>query len=340
MKSNGQYQRADQDDDPERQGVEADDQPEEYMFDIEDDLAGTTSGNQGQTPRKRLAIRICVYSTIFIVLAMGGVAFAVFFRRSRHKSSDLPPLNEPANSTQAGPPLKVYGYEILDKFPHDHEEFTQGIFYLNGCMYESDGMYGRSSMRYYNLTSGEEIKRQPLAPAVFAEGCTLVGDKVYQLTWKKQKGFIYEADTLNLVGNWEYQGEGWGLTTSDDEKILYMSDGTDEIRRLDPKTLEEKLPRLRVLDNNNQSVDQLNELEFVEGEIWSNVWYTDDVVRIDPSSGRVKSKIDFSGLLQEEDMIPDAKVDVLNGIAYDKADKTVYVTGKYWPKIYKVEITG
>jgi glutamine cyclotransferase len=226
----------------------------------------------------------------------------------------------------------VYTYKIVNIFPHDPQAYTQGLVFHDGFLYEGTGLNGRSSLRKVRLETGEVVQKINLAPEYFGEGIALIGDEIVQLTWKAHKGFVYRASDFHLLREFAYPGEGWGLTSHGNE--IFMSDGTAEIRVLDGKTLREKR-RLKVLDG-NKPVLELNELEFVEGEIFANVWQTDRIARISPKTGKVLGWIDLQGLLNPMyRRTPDA---VLNGIAYDPATKRLFVTGKLWPNIFEIRL--
>jgi glutaminyl-peptide cyclotransferase len=237
-----------------------------------------------------------------------------------------------ANLAQAAVP--VYGFVVKNTYPHDPQAFTQGLFIKDGQLYESTGQKGQSSMRKVDLKTGKVLQKKALADEYFGEGSTPVGDTIVNLTWQSNVGFIYDARTFALKGRFNYKGEGWGL--ANDANNVYMSDGSAEIRILDPKTLEERR-RIRVTAD-GKPISQLNELEVVEGEIFANVWGTDVIARIDPASGKVVGWIDLSNLLppaQRGTSSPDA---VLNGIAYDGKHHRLYVTGKLWPKLFEIEL--
>ena len=225
-----------------------------------------------------------------------------------------------------------YTSEVVNVFPHDPTAFTQGLVYLNGVLYETTGLTGRSSLRKVALATGEVLQKADLPPNIFGEGMTVLGDRIFQITWKNQKGFVYDRATFAVQKEFTYPGEGWGLTT--DGQALIMSDGTNEIRFIDPDTFQ-VLRTIRVFYR-NQPLAYLNELEYIKGEIFANVWQTNVIVRIDPASGNVLGAIDCAHLLAPSDYSP--TTDVLNGIAYDAASDRLFVTGKNWPKLFEVRL--
>lgn len=231
----------------------------------------------------------------------------------------------------AGPP--VLGYRIVRTFPHDRAAFTQGLQLVDGEIYEGTGQWGQSSLRRVALKTGEVRQKVDLAPHYFGEGIVVIGDRIVQLTWKSGTGFVYDRATFERQQTFTYPGEGWGLTF--DGRRIIMSDGTDTLRFWDPETFEEQ-GRLRVHDR-GQPVGQLNELEYVDGVVYANVWPTDRVARIDPATGEVTAWIDFSGLLTPTERSR-PEVDVLNGIAYDPATGHLLVTGKNWPWIFEIAL--
>lgn len=225
-----------------------------------------------------------------------------------------------------------YSYEVVASFPHDRRAFTQGLVFRNGELLESTGLNGQSTLREVELATGRVTKQIDVARQYFAEGLTVIGDRAYQLTWQNGRGFVYDADTFKALQDFSYEGEGWGLAT--DGRLLILSDGTSRIRFLDPATF--RVVRTIDVVREGKPVVRLNELEWINGEIFSNVWQTDEVVRIDPATGKVRGTIDFSRLLAPQDRGPEA--DVLNGIAYDAATDRLFVTGKRWSKIYEVRL--
>jgi glutaminyl-peptide cyclotransferase len=229
-------------------------------------------------------------------------------------------------------PTPEYSFKIVHAFPHDSTAFTQGLAWRDGLLYEGTGLKGRSSLRKVRLETGDVIQRVDLAPEYFGEGITFYKNEIFQLTWFSQTGFVYDASDFRLLRQFSYKGEGWGLTTSGNE--IFMSDGTPEIRVLDAATLTEK--RRFTIRDGDKKIDQLNELEFVDGEIFANVWQTDRIARISPQTGKVLGWIDLTGLLSP--MYRRAGGAVLNGIAYDPVRKRLFVTGKFWPSVFEIRI--
>ncbi len=227
--------------------------------------------------------------------------------------------------------VPVYGYEIVRTYRHDPSAFTQGLLYSNGFLYEGTGLPEESTIRKVKLETGEVLQKRDVS-GVFGEGIVLWKDRLLELTWQHHLGFIYDANTFEPRGRFEYPGEGWGLTH--DGKRIIMSDGTPELRFWDPETLKET-GRLTVTDD-GRLVVYLNELEFIKGEIWANVWQTDRIARIDPATGKVVGWIDLAGILPDSDR--NDLTDWLNGIAYDAAGGRIFVTGKKWPKLFEIRL--
>jgi glutamine cyclotransferase len=235
------------------------------------------------------------------------------------------------DASQAGS-IPEYGYTVVHVYPHDPQAFTQGLFYLNGFLYEGTGLQEQSSIRKVKLETGEVLEKRDVPGQYFGEGIVNWKDRLLELTWQSQIGFIYDLNTFQPKGQFSYPGEGWGLTQ--DGKRIIMSDGSAELRFWDPETLKE-LGRVTVTAN-SQPVAQLNELEFVKGEIYANIWRTNRIARIDPASGRVVGWINLRGLLSPSDQTP--TTDVLNGIAYDAKGDRLFVTGKNWPKLFEIKL--
>lgn len=229
-------------------------------------------------------------------------------------------------------PTPEYTFKVIHVFPHDTAAFTQGLAWRDGFLYEGTGLKGRSSLRKVNLETGKVIKEVDLSPEFFGEGITLFKDEIIQLTWQSQTGFVYRASDFRLLRRFPYQGEGWGLATHGQK--IFMSDGTDEIRILDANSLSEKR-RIKVHDGATP-VAQLNELEFVDGEIFANVWQSDRIARISPQNGKVVGWIDLTALLSP--IYERGSDAVLNGIAYDSAQRRLFVTGKLWPSVFEIRV--
>jgi glutaminyl-peptide cyclotransferase len=227
----------------------------------------------------------------------------------------------------------VQGYKVVNSYPHDPDAFTQGLFFHDGFLFEGTGLRGRSSIRKVEIETGKVVQQVDLPADVFGEGISQWGDRLIGITWTEQTAYVLDLKSFKLWRKFSYPGEGWGLTHSDKE--LVMSDGSAELRFLDPNTFKE-LRRVRVTAD-GKPVDQLNELEWVEGEVLANVWMSDRIARIDPKTGRVTGWIDLRGLLPDNQR-PNADA-VLNGIAYDARKKRLFVTGKLWPKLFEIQLT-
>jgi glutamine cyclotransferase len=248
-------------------------------------------------------------------------------------SSAAPPF-PPAPSAAAPSPAAVApvaGYRIVKVFPHDPQAFTQGLTYVDGVLYEGTGLNGRSSIRKVRLENGEVLQIQKIDAQYFGEGITVLGNTLFSLTWQSGVGFIFDRASLSRAGTFTYRGEGWGLTH--DGTRLIMSDGTAYLRFLDRATQKET-GRIQVHDGERPVAD-LNELEYVKGEVLANVWKTQRIARISPKTGKITGWIDLTGLLTPREL---ETADVLNGIAYDAAADRLFVTGKLWPKLFEIAI--
>jgi glutamine cyclotransferase len=232
-----------------------------------------------------------------------------------------------ASVVQAAVPVKKV--DVINTFPHDPGAFTQGLVSIAGVLYEGTGRNGESSLRKVELTTGKVQQRVMLPQQHFGEGITVLNGKVYQLTWQTHLGVVYDFTTFKQVQSFYLPGEGWGITH--DGKQLIVSDGTPNLRFLDPATLKET-GRVAVTED-GKPLDRLNELEYINGEVWANVWYTNFIVRIDPVTGVVKSKLDLTDLNQSA-----GRDDVLNGIAWDADSKRLFVTGKLWSSLYEIKV--
>jgi glutamine cyclotransferase len=227
--------------------------------------------------------------------------------------------------------VPVSTVRVVNTYPHDPNAFTQGLVISNGELFEGTGRNGESSLRRVALETGELLQRRNLSTQYFGEGITILNDHVYQLTWQSQLGFVYDRATFELQKTFFLPGEGWGITH--DGTNLIVSDGTAQLRFLDPETLKE-VKRITVSED-GLPTRNLNELEYIDGEVWANVWYTDFIVRIDPATGEITGKIDLTGLHPTR-----GADDVLNGIAWDEASQRLFVTGKLWSSLYEVEVVA
>jgi glutaminyl-peptide cyclotransferase len=228
-----------------------------------------------------------------------------------------------------------YGYEVVHSFPHDPDAFTQGLFYLDGFLYEGTGLEGQSSVRKVRLETGEVLQKRDLPEAYFGEGIVNWKDRLIEITWTTQTGFVYDLAAFTPRNQFRYRGEGWGLTQ--DGRRIIMSDGSAQLRFWDPETLAET-GRITVTDGGSP-VARLNELEWVDGEIYANVWQTNRIARIDPAGGKVKGWINLAGLANAEGFFAEGgQTDVLNGIAWDAQGKRLFITGKKWPKVYQIRL--
>lgn len=235
---------------------------------------------------------------------------------------------------QAQAPVQLYGYEVRESYPHDRAAFTQGLVMDDdGTLFESTGRYGSSSLRKVDLRTGRVLKQFSLPADYFAEGLTLFRGKLFQLTWKEHKGFVYDPVTFEKRGEFAYEGEGWGLTH--DEQFLIMSDGTSQLRFLDPSDFH--VARTVGVTENGRPQLELNELEYVDDQIYANIWQTDRIARIDPQTGHIEGWINLTGLLDARELSSEP-VDVLNGIAYDRQRHHLYVTGKLWPRLFDIKL--
>jgi len=242
----------------------------------------------------------------------------------------------PASSIAAQrKPAPVQSYKVVATFPHDTSSFTQGlVFASDGQLYESTGLEGESTLRRVDIATGQTLQKIDVPSQYFAEGLAMVGDELLQLTWRHKLGFVYDRKTFKQKRTFSYKTEGWGIAY-DGTASLVMSDGSDTLTFLDPKSLA-VAKTLRVMDA-GRPVSNLNELEWIEGEIWANIWMTDRIARISPRTGEVNAWIDLSSLYPASQRMPPA--DVMNGIAYDKATRRIYITGKKWPRLYQITVS-
>ena len=237
-----------------------------------------------------------------------------------------------ASGTTTEKKTTTSGYEVVNSFPHDPTAFTQGLIFEDGALIESTGLEKHSTLRRVELQTGKVLQKVDVAPYYFAEGMTLFGGKIYQLTWKGEKGFVYDPKTFEKTGEFKYEGEGWGLTHDVDSLIL--SDGSNKIRFLDPATSQVK--RTISIFDRGEPLVEINELEYVKGEIFANIWHDNRVARIDPQTGHINGWIDLGGLLKPGETTDSEAV--LNGIAYDETSDRLFVTGKLWPKLFEIKL--
>lgn len=249
--------------------------------------------------------------------------------------------NAAASPTRSAP-LPVYGYEIVKVYPHDGNAFTQGLFFHNGVLYESTGERGESTIRKVDLDTGKVLQKWDLPPDDFGEGTTLIGDKIYMITWQENVGRVFNLSDFKLLKEFSYIGEGWGLTT--DGTNLIMSQGTHVLKVIDPETFKQ-VRTMPVMREDGRPLMRLNELEYVKGEIWSNIWHSEEpevlgkpnhIARIDPASGKLLAWINLDGISPDDQRgKPD---NTLNGIAYDAAGDRIFVTGKNWKKLFEIKL--
>lgn len=227
--------------------------------------------------------------------------------------------------------ITIYTYEVVNTYPHDQSAFTEGLVFENGVLYEGTGLYGQSTLRKVDLETGNILQMRELPAQYFGEGVTIYGDNIIQLTWQSHLGFVYDKDNFALLREFNYQTEGWGITN--DGEHLIMSDGTSTLYLLNPETFE-NIERIEVHDNEGP-VTMLNELEYINGSIYANIWLTDRIAIISPHTGRVTGWIDLEGLLNREEY---GGAGELNGIAYDVDNDRLFVTGKLWPKLFEIKL--
>ena len=304
------------------------------------------------TQRIRLYLIICLLLVALAACqgAAGDVPTAAAPTSTTAPLQTIPPPTAAASATSAPsatipaataaptlaadlPTTAQYSYRVLNAYDHDPLAFTQGLVYLDGVLYEGTGLNGRSSLRRVDLETGEVLQMIELEDQYFGEGIVIWEDRIIQLTWQNNQGFVYDRESFALLDSFTYPTEGWGITH--DGQQLIMSDGTPNLYFLDPETLERT--RQLPVTANGEPVYQLNELEYIDGLVYANIWQTDRIVQIDPATGEVVAVIDMTGLFP-----PDQRSDpqaVLNGIAYDVDNDRLYVTGKLWPSLYWIELT-
>ena len=282
-------------------------------------------------------MRICFLFTLALVaLSCGGAS-----NNTNVNVADTQRTNTNGTQVSRGP-VPVYTYEVVNTFPHDPKAFTQGLFFHEGFLYESTGQEGASTLRRVDPKTGKVVQKFDLPRESFAEGIALLDGKIYQLTWREGICRVFDAKDFSLIREFQYQGEGWGLTT--DGTNLYMTDRTHVIRVMDPETFK-PVRTLVVLREDGKPLYQINELEFIKGEIWANVWHSeeprilgkpDHIARIDPSNGKLLGWIDLQGI-SPDDVERDSE-NTLNGIAYDEGSDRIFVTGKNWKKLFEIKV--
>ncbi len=266
-----------------------------------------------------------------ILLAMGALTATAgaFGACGGDRPAIADGASTPANGAARTP---RYGFDVVRSYPHDKKAFTQGLVWHDGRLFESTGQVGESSVREVQLTTGKVLRQKDLERPHFGEGIVILGDQLFQITWTSGKAFVYDWTDFTRTGQFTYDGEGWGLTT--DGTGLIMSNGSSTLVWRDPATFE-VTKRLPVTEQGT-AVGQLNELEWVKGEIWANVWQSEQIARVDPETGHVLGWIDLTGILPAAER--SGKEDVLNGIAYDAATDRLFVTGKLWSKLYEISL--
>lgn len=284
-----------------------------------------------------------------LTLVIAALAFAGCSGGTNTAKPNAAPAN---NVKTASTPVPVYGYDVVKSYPHDGNAFTQGLFFHNGSLYESTGERGESTIRKVELETGKVLQKWDLPREDFGEGSTVIGDKIYMITWQNGIGRVFDLRDFKLLREFSYQGEGWGLTT--DGTNLIMSQGTHVIKTLDPETFKQ-VKTIPVMREDGRPLMNINELEWVKGEIWANIWHSErseilgkpnHIARIDPVTGKLLGWINLQGISPDDQPPPNSSDDyhpkaenTLNGIAYDAAGDRIFVTGKNWKKLYEIKLT-
>ena len=272
-------------------------------------------------PLKYVSVKVR-YGMIVIILAIFWLPFpGVFAQNFLRTDSPLLKTRSP-----------IWRISVVNVFDHDPQAFTQGLVYHQGYLYESTGLYAKSALMKKDLSTGKILKAHKMPAEYFGEGIAILGKKIYQLTYQNETGFIYDLETFKITGQFSYRGEGWGLTT--DGRYLMMSNGSSIITFHDPGTFK-IIRRIQVKDGDT-AVGRINEMAFVKGEIWANIFMEDVIVRISPQTGKVSGWVDLSPLYSY--LPKNIQVDVLNGIAYDPLAERIFVTGKFWPKVFEIQL--
>jgi glutamine cyclotransferase len=288
------------------------------------DQRNVSSSGRGALQKRSSAIALAVVSFAGLLACLSSCS-------APDEGAGKQASNQPSTRVESQGAQKT-SYEVVNTYPHDPEAFLQGLVWYDGGFYESTGLYGESTLRRVEFPSGRVLKKIGLAADLFGEGLALVGNHLVQITWQTRRGFVYDRETFRLIREFTYDTEGWGITY--DGKSLIMSDGSSALTYLDPQTYQ-PVKKLNVTMN-GRPVFRLNELEFIEGEIWSNIWQDDTIVRIDPSTGKVTSYLDMKGVLPRESRT--GHEDVLNGIAYDAEHRRIFISGKKWPRILEIRL--
>ncbi len=280
--------------------------------------------------RTRAASVVILFGTVSFI-ATAGAFGACGGDRSAAGGVASDSLADSSSGT-ASARTPTYSYQVVQSYPHDPKAFTQGLQWFDNRMFESTGQVGESNIREVELTTGRVLRQQDLEEPHFGEGIVILGDKLFQLTWTSGKAFVYDWKNFKRTGEFTYEGEGWGLTT--DGTSLVMSNGTSTVVWRDPATFA--VTRSITVSDHGTPVSQLNELEWVKGELWANIWQSEQIARIDPATGNVTGWIDLKGILPALDRT--GNEDVMNGIAYDAAKDRLFVTGKFWSRLYEITL--
>jgi glutamine cyclotransferase len=285
----------------------------------------------GRTARVAFAVAL-----VALVLAGGAAAFYYVgvSRSTPSATTSTTTTASPTTTTGSAASAPVYTYRVLNAYPHDGDDFTEGLVYYNGFLYESSGLYGNSSLRRVDIDTGQVLQIHNLSSEYFGEGITIVNSTIIQLTWQNDTGFVYDLDSFSLLHNFSYPTQGWGLTNNGSQ--LIMSDGTANLYFLNPQTFQ-RTGEITVHDGATPIVD-LNSLDYINGSVFANVWLTNRIAVINPGTGQVTAWIDLTGIENMTGCHCDVGNDVLNGIAYDAQDNRLFVTGKEWPSVFQIEI--
>ncbi|MGA2199492.1 MAG: glutaminyl-peptide cyclotransferase [Nitrososphaerales archaeon] len=273
------------------------------------------------------------FAVVLACLVLAGVAGA-FYYLGVPRSAPLPTRSTTATTSGSTSSAQVYAYRVINTYPHDTEAFTEGLVYYNGFLYESTGLYGSSSLRRVDLSTGNVLQIYDLPSQYFGEGITIFNDTIIQLTYQNHTGFVYNLESFSLLKNFSYPDEGWGLTNNGSQ--LIMSDGTANLYFLNPQTFQ-RIGHVTVHDGATP-IDNLNELEYVNGSVFANVWLTNRIAVINPGTGQVTAWIDLTGIENLTGCHCDVTNDVLNGIAYDALNNHLFVTGKMWPNLFEIQV--